>query len=131
MNGRVALITGCGKPDGGGQAIARALAADGAAVVVSDRVPTGVLNRRQEIVGSDQPASWSGLDSLVAEIEAAGGTAMSVLGDIGDDDDAQAMVDAAVERDSTGWTSSSTTPPRPRGSIATSSTRSRSRCSTT
>ena len=98
MNGRVALITGCGKPDGGGQAIARALAADGAAVVVSDRVPTGVLNRRQEIVGSDQPASWSGLDSLVAEIEGAGGTAMSVLGDIGDADDAQAMVDAAVAR---------------------------------
>ena len=98
MNGRVALVTGCGKPDGGGQAIARALAADGAAVVVSDRVPTGVLNRRQEIVGSDQPASWSGLDGLVAEIEAAGGTAMSVLGNIGDESDAQAMVDAALER---------------------------------
>src|SRR6202012_4334753 len=71
MNGRVALITGCGKPKGGGEAIARALAADGVAVVVTDRVPTGVLNRRQEIVGSEQPASWSGLDSLVAEIEAA------------------------------------------------------------
>ena len=98
MNGRVALITGCGKPDGGGQAIARALAADGAAVVVSDRVPTGVLNRRQEILGSDQPASWSGLDGLVAEIEAAGGTAMSVLGNIGDESDARAMVDATLER---------------------------------
>jgi 3-oxoacyl-[acyl-carrier protein] reductase len=98
VNGRVALITGCGKPDGGGQAIARALAADGAAVVVSDRVPTGVLNRRQEILGSDQPASWSGLDGLVAEIEAAGGTAMSVLGNIGDESDARAMVDATLER---------------------------------
>ena len=98
MNGRVALVTGCGKPDGGGQAIARALAADGAALVVSDRVPTGVLNRRQEILGSDQPASWSGLDGLVAEIEAAGGTAMSVLGNIGDESDARAMVDAALER---------------------------------
>ncbi len=98
MNGRVALVTGCGKPDGGGQAIARALAADGAALVVSDRVPTGVLNRRQEILGPDQPASWSGLDGLVAEIEAAGGTAMSVLGNIGDESDARAMVDAALER---------------------------------
>ena len=56
MNGRVALITGCGKPDGSGQAIARALAADGAAVVVADRRPTGVPNRRQEVVGSEQPA---------------------------------------------------------------------------
>ena len=52
MTQRVALITGCGKPDGSGQAIARALAADGAAVVVTDRRPTGVPNRRQEIVGS-------------------------------------------------------------------------------
>ena len=98
MNGRVALVTGCGKPDGGGQAIARALAAEGAAVVVTDRMPTGVLNRRQEIVGSEQPASWSGLETLVAEIDAAGGTAMSVLGDIGDEDDVQEMVDAALER---------------------------------
>ncbi len=98
MNGRVALITGCGKPDGGGQAIARALAADGAAVVVTDRMPTGVLNRRQEMVSSEQPASWSGLDTLVAEIEAAGGTAMSVLGDIGDENDVQSMVDAALDR---------------------------------
>jgi NAD(P)-dependent dehydrogenase (short-subunit alcohol dehydrogenase family) len=98
MNGRVAVITGCGKPDGSGQAIARALAADGAAVVVSDRVPTGILNRRQEIVGSEQPASWSGLDTLVSEIEAAGGTATPVLGDIGDENDAQAIVDAALAR---------------------------------
>jgi 3-oxoacyl-[acyl-carrier protein] reductase len=98
VRGRVALITGCGKPDGGGQAIARALAADGAAVVVTDRNPTGVLNRRQEIVGSERPASWSGLETLVAEIEAAGGTAMSVLGDIGDENDVQAMVDAALAR---------------------------------
>ncbi|HUJ34203.1 MAG TPA: SDR family oxidoreductase [Solirubrobacteraceae bacterium] len=98
MTGRVALITGCGKPDGGGQAIARALAADGAAVVVTDRVPTGLLNRRQELVGPEQPATWSGLDTVVREIEAAGGTAMSVLGDIGDEHDAEAMIGTALER---------------------------------
>jgi len=85
VTGRVALITGCGKPDGSGQAIAQALAADGTSVVVADRRPTGVLNRRQEVVGAEQPESWHGLDSLVDEIEAAGGTAMSVLGDIGDE----------------------------------------------
>jgi 3-oxoacyl-[acyl-carrier protein] reductase len=98
MNGRVALITGCGKPDGAGQAIARALAADGAAVVVADRRPTGVPNRRQELVGAEQPPSWQGLDTLVSEIGAAGGTAIPVLGDIGDEQDAQAMVGAALER---------------------------------
>ncbi len=98
MKGRVALVTGCGKPDGSGQAIARALASDGAAVVVADRRPTGIPNRRQEIVGAAQPEAWQGLDSLVSEIEAAGGAAMSVLGDIGVENDAQAMVDAAVAR---------------------------------
>jgi len=98
MSARVALITGCGKPDGAGQAIARALASDGAAVVVADRRPAGVLNRRQEVVGSEQPASWQGLETLVSEIEASGGTAVPVLGDIGDAEDAQAMVGAALER---------------------------------
>jgi NAD(P)-dependent dehydrogenase (short-subunit alcohol dehydrogenase family) len=95
---RVALITGCGKPDGSGQAIARALSADGVTVVVADRRPTGVPNRRQEIVGSEQPPSWQGLDTLVAEVENAGGRAMPVLGDIGDERDSQAMVDAAVRQ---------------------------------
>jgi 3-oxoacyl-[acyl-carrier protein] reductase len=94
---RVALITGCGKPDGGGQAIARALATDGAAVVVTDRASTGVPNRRQEVVGSEPPASWGGLDTLVSEIEGAGGRAASALGDIGDAADAEAMVETALE----------------------------------
>ncbi len=98
MSPRVALITGCGKPDGSGQAIARALAADGAAVVVTDRRPSGVPNRRQEIVGSEHPPEGHGVDSLVAEIEQAGGTATAALGDIGDPGDAQALVDAALER---------------------------------
>jgi NAD(P)-dependent dehydrogenase (short-subunit alcohol dehydrogenase family) len=95
---RVALITGCGKPDGSGQAIARALAADGAAVVVTDRVATGVLNRRQEVVGSGQPGSWAGLDTLVSEIEATGGRTASAIGDIGEPGDAEAMIGTALER---------------------------------
>ena len=41
---RVALITGCGKPVGIGNSTARALAAAGVTVVVSDVVPTGVAN---------------------------------------------------------------------------------------
>jgi 3-oxoacyl-[acyl-carrier protein] reductase len=98
VNGRVALVTGCGKPDGSGQAIARALAAEAAAVVVTDRRPTGVPNRRQEIVGTEPPPSWHGLDTLVSEIENGGGQAASALGDIGDPDDAQAMVGAALDR---------------------------------
>jgi 3-oxoacyl-[acyl-carrier protein] reductase len=98
VNGRVALVTGCGKPDGSGQAIARMLAAEGAAVMVTDRQPSGVLNRRQEIVGSEQPEGWSGLGTLVSEIEAAGGTATSALGDIGDENDVEALIGATLTR---------------------------------
>lgn len=93
--GRVALITGCGKRDGIGRATALRFAAAGMTVVVADRKPTGVLNRRQEIVGATDDG-WRGLDSLVEEINAAGGTATSVTGDIGDVADADAMVAAAV-----------------------------------
>jgi 3-oxoacyl-[acyl-carrier protein] reductase len=95
---RVALVTGCGKPDGAGQAIARALAADGVTVVAADRQPRGVLNRRQEMVGSEQPDSWSGLETLVAEIEVAGGRASFVLGDLASADDCETMVATAAER---------------------------------
>jgi NAD(P)-dependent dehydrogenase (short-subunit alcohol dehydrogenase family) len=96
--GRVALITGCGKRDGGGQAIARELARTGVAVVVCDRRPAGVPNRRQEIVGSEQPAWWNGLDTLVAEIESAGGTASAAIGDIGSEHDSRALVQTALDR---------------------------------
>ena len=61
MTTRVALVTGCGKRDGMGRAIANTLAASGAAVVVTDKQPGGVLNRRQEIVGTAATtgAAWT------------------------------------------------------------------------
>src|SRR6202000_623490 len=75
-----------------GRAVALALAAPGAAVVVTDKQATGVLNRRQEVVGvADE--SWGGVDSLVEEITGLGGTAMAQLGDISVAEDAQRMVD--------------------------------------
>ena len=95
MTTRVALITGCGKRDGMGRAIANTLAASGVAVVVTDKQPAGVLNRRQEVVGGADE-SWGGVDSLVEEITSAGGTAMAQLGDISVVEDAQRMVDAAA-----------------------------------
>ena len=95
MTTRVALITGCGKHDGMGRAIALTLAASGVAVVVADKQATGVLNRRQEVVGTADNG-WAGVDSLVEEITAAGGTAMAQLGDISLAEDAQRMVDTAA-----------------------------------
>jgi 3-oxoacyl-[acyl-carrier protein] reductase len=93
---RVALVTGCGKRDGMGRAIATTLAGFGAAVVVTDRQPGGVPNRRQEVVGVTDDG-WRGLDSLTEEITAAGGSALSVLGDISQEADARRIVaDAAA-----------------------------------
>ena len=96
--GRVALVTGCGKRDGMGRAIARTLAAGGMAVVVADRVPTGVLNLRQEQLGVGGDGTWRGLESVVEEITAADGIASAVTGDIGEEADARRMVGETVAR---------------------------------
>ena len=47
-----------------GRFIALTLAAAGVAVVVTDKQATGVLNRRQEVVGVADD-SWGGVDALV------------------------------------------------------------------
>lgn len=94
----MALVTGCGKRDGMGRAIARTLAAGGMAVVVADRVPTGVRNLRQERVGDGGDGTWRGLESVVEEIAAADGVASAVTGDIGEEADARRMVEEAVAR---------------------------------
>ena len=94
---RAALVTGCGKRDGMGRAIARALAAAGVAVVVSDLRPSGVPNLRQERLGL-RDESWQGLEGLVEEIAAEGGVASWVVGDVGDEADARRLVETAIER---------------------------------
>jgi 3-oxoacyl-[acyl-carrier protein] reductase len=91
---RVALVTGCGKPDGMGQAIARRLARQGAAVMVTDLQPSGVPNRQQE----GRSAGWGGVAALVADITAIGGTAAFSLGDVSVEADAGRMVAETVQR---------------------------------
>ncbi|HWL44434.1 MAG TPA: glucose 1-dehydrogenase [Ilumatobacter sp.] len=74
---RVALVTGAGK--GIGAACARRLAAEGAAVGLMDR---------------DRAA----LDGVVADIDATGGRALAVVGDVSQSADAAAAVEAVVAR---------------------------------
>ncbi|CDJ99502.1 Short-chain alcohol dehydrogenase [Microbacterium sp. C448] len=90
---RVALITGCGKSDGVGQAIARRLSDDGFAVVVTDREPGGVRNQ-----GDADAAPGSGIDVFVASLEAEGRTAVALVGDIGDPADVTRMLETVDER---------------------------------
>ena len=77
---RVALITGCGKPVGIGNSTARALAAKGVAVVVSDLRPTGVANEFN--APEDTDANWGGVDTLVEQIAQGGRHCLGDLGDV-------------------------------------------------
>lgn len=92
---RVALITGCGKENGIGAATAMRLAAAGVIVAVSDVASGGVENDNAvQRTGS----GWQGLDTLVDRIEAAGGEAMSVVGDVSTEAGAAGLVAETVAR---------------------------------
>lgn len=85
LDGRVALVTGAG--GGIGAAIARTLAAEGARVVVND-IGTSLTGE-----GADTSAAAK----VVADIQAAGGTAVASFGDVGDFDQARDIVGTALE----------------------------------
>ena len=82
LDGRAALVTGASR--GLGRAIALALAAEGAAVVVAGRTEQVWDDRLPGTIGE-----------TVADIEAAGGRAVSIRADLTDRDDIVRLVEAA------------------------------------
>lgn len=78
LQGKVAVVTGASKGIGAG--IAKALAAEGAAVVVN------------------YASAKAGADAVVDAITGAGGQAIAVQADVADGRQATALIDAAVER---------------------------------
>jgi 3-oxoacyl-[acyl-carrier protein] reductase len=77
LTGKVAVVTGAGRNIG--RAIAIALAQAGAAVVINVR------------------SNKAEADGVVREIETAGGKAVAVLGDVGDEKTSVALADAALK----------------------------------
>ena len=77
LKGKVAVVTGASKGIGAG--IAKALAAEGASVVVN------------------YASSKAGADRVVADIADAGGKAVAVSGDVSKAAEAQGLIDAAIE----------------------------------
>ncbi|WP_233801640.1 glucose 1-dehydrogenase [Paraburkholderia sp. HP33-1] len=77
LTGKVAVVTGASK--GIGAAIAKALAAQGASVVVN------------------YASSRAGAEKVVADITAAGGKAVAVGGDVSKAAEAKGIIDAAIE----------------------------------
>lgn len=75
MKGKAVLITGAAS--GIGRATAKIFAAEGARLIIND-------------------VDEKGLDSLCAEISAAGGEVLTCVGDVSSASDSQAMVDKAV-----------------------------------
>jgi len=77
LNGKVALVTGCGGEHGAGRAIARRLAADGAELMVTDIARTGT-----KVVATKPPSDWGGLDAVAAEVRGLGSRALTGLLDV-------------------------------------------------
>ncbi|MDB6092482.1 MAG: oxidoreductase [Verrucomicrobia bacterium] len=77
LSGQVAIVTGASK--GIGAAIAKSLAAAGAAVVVN------------------YASSKTGADQIVASITQAGGKAIAVKGDVSKPSEARGIIDAAIK----------------------------------
>ncbi len=86
LNGKVALVTGAGGERGMGRAIARRLAQEGAHVAIND-----VGARRGD------SSDWAGLPDVEREIEACGQRALSIVADVSNSSQVDAMVGQTLD----------------------------------
>jgi len=91
LRGKVACITGAGRRNGLGEAMARRLAAEGCSVVLSDLGTARGAEMPAEAIGTSAE-----LAAIVADIRAAGGEATGVACDVLDEAQVEHLVGEAV-----------------------------------
>jgi 3-oxoacyl-[acyl-carrier protein] reductase len=90
LTGKIAIVTGAGR--GIGRATAKLFAAEGAKVAVVSLTPANV-----DAIVADIEAAGGTAIGVVADIEAAGGTAIGVVADIGKADQIKLAIDKTVK----------------------------------
>ncbi len=92
LDGRVAIITGAGRLRGIGRACAVALAGLGADVVV-----TGTGRDPATFPPDEKAVSWRDVESTADQVRELGRRALTLIADVSDSGDVQAMVDRTLE----------------------------------
>jgi meso-butanediol dehydrogenase/(S,S)-butanediol dehydrogenase/diacetyl reductase len=91
LKGKVAVVTGSGRPKGLGEAMVRRLAAEGCRVVVSDIGAARGAESPADAIGSSKE-----MDAIVASIRAAGGDAIGIACDVLEEASVKALVAMTV-----------------------------------
>ncbi|MCS7003526.1 MAG: SDR family oxidoreductase, partial [Dehalococcoidia bacterium] len=87
LHGKVAIVTGSGRRQGLGKAMAARLAAEGCAVVIADLGEPKGPQFPPDAIGSTQE-----MEAIAQEIRADGGNAIAVPCDVRDESQVEAMV---------------------------------------
>jgi 3-oxoacyl-[acyl-carrier protein] reductase len=97
FDGKVVLVTGCGRVRGMGRAISVAFARAGADIVATDVATGGTRNENEEGL-EEIRLGWKGLESLATEIQDLGRRVLTLVGDVSRAADAERFVSEALGR---------------------------------
>lgn len=92
LAGKVAVITGSGRPTGLGAAMARRLAEEGCRIVISDIGQSAGPETPPEAIGASDA-----MNAMVEEVRALGAEAVAIACNVLEEDQVQALIDRTVE----------------------------------